>query len=132
MLQCTTEYPTPAEHVGLNLAEEYARHLPFMGGLSDHSGTIWPAFAAAVLGCQMVEVHVCWDKRQFGCDVESSITVDELEILCDGIRFIEQCKASPVDKDAAAERLKRDGDVSAYVDGKTRLEYDFINARMST
>lgn len=104
LLQCTTEYPCPAEHVGLN----NLRLLPmtrFDWGLSDHSGVIWPGIAAAVLGAHMLEVHVCWSKSQWGPDVAASLTFEELKQLVEGVRFVEKMMANPVDKDRMAETL---------------------------
>jgi N,N'-diacetyllegionaminate synthase len=105
VLQCTSTYPCPPERVGLNIMQRFREQ--FTGcavGLSDHSGTIWPGLAAVALGCDVLEVHVCFSKQEFGFDVESSITIDELARLVEGIRFIERAK-TPVDKDAMAREL---------------------------
>lgn len=115
--QCTTEYPTPAERVGMNFAAQQMRNICYLGGLSDHSGTIYPGIVAAYLGAACVEVHVCWDRRQFGADVQSSLTIDELAELCRGVRFAETMRRNPVDKDAVLDLLP---DISAYRDGKRR------------
>ncbi len=120
VLQCCTAYPTPPEWVGLNVAERFSRNLCYLGGISDHSGEIWPGVMAAVLGASMVEVHLCWDKRQFACDATSSLTIDQFTLMVRGIRYWERCRAHPVDKNKLAERLLRNGDVSAYVEGKRR------------
>lgn len=106
LLQCTSMYPTPAERVGLGEIE-CLRPWSDQGvvGLSDHSGTIWPSLAAVALGANIVEVHVCFSKAEFGFDVESSITIDDLAKLVEGVRFIEKAK-QPVDKDALARELE--------------------------
>jgi N-acetylneuraminate synthase len=75
-------------------------------GLSDHSGAIYAALAAAALGCDLVEVHVTLSRQMFGPDVTSSVTTAELRALVDGIRFIECARANPVDKDAAAREAE--------------------------
>ena len=122
ILQCTTQYPTPFERVGLNLLKGNCN------GLSDHSGTIYPSLAAAALGAEMVEVHVCWDKRQFGCDVRASISVDELCTLCEGVRATETMLANPVDKAKVLEELGDDVacyaglDRRPYKDGKPQFD----------
>lgn len=126
VLQCTTEYPTPADHVGMNWVQVYARNLCFRGGLSDHSGTIYPGIIATYLGARMVEVHVCWDKRQFGADATSSLTIDEFAQLCRGIRFAETMRRNPIDdKDRFNLGLP---DVSAYLDGKKREPHDLFSS----
>ena len=55
-------------------------------GISDHSATIWPCLRAAALGAEIFEVHVCFDRRQFGPDIPYSITIDELAQLAKGIK----------------------------------------------
>ena len=106
VLQCTSSYPCPPERVGLNQIKRLQAYFPNCPiGLSDHSGTIWPSLAAVTLGASIVEVHVCFSKAEFGFDVESSITIDDLAKLVEGVRFIEKAK-TPVDKDALARELE--------------------------
>ncbi|NIP69358.1 MAG: N-acetylneuraminate synthase, partial [Planctomycetales bacterium] len=106
-LQCTTEYPCPAEHIGLNQLTDSK-----FEGLSDHSGTIYPGICAAYLGAKMVEVHVCWDRRQFGADVGSSLTIDELSQLVEGIRFATAMRQNPVCKNRILKELD---DTQVYI-----------------
>jgi N,N'-diacetyllegionaminate synthase len=102
VLQCSSTYPCPPEKLGLNMLDVYRARYGCPVGLSDHSGTIYAALAAATLGCDLVEVHVTLSREMFGPDVTSSVTTAELRTLVDGLRFIERARASPVDKDAAA------------------------------
>ena len=103
LLQCSTRYPCPPEDVGLNLIEEFRQRYDCFVGLSDHSGTIYPGLAGATLGIDVLEVHMALSRKMFGPDVGSSVTTGELTQLVQGIRFIEQMLANPVDKNAAAE-----------------------------
>ena len=95
-LQCTSVYPCPPEQIGLSLVQQY-------GGLSDHSGTIWPGIAAAALGCQVLEIHVCFDRR-LGLDGSASLIMSELHSLVEGVRFVEAAM-QPVSKQAMALQL---------------------------
>jgi N,N'-diacetyllegionaminate synthase len=106
VMQCTTAYPCPPEKVGLNMVEELRQRYDCPVGLSDHSGTIYPALAAAVLAADIVEVHATFDRGMFGPDVPASVTMPELRQLVEGIRFIERMRAHPVDKDAMATEMK--------------------------
>ena len=107
VFQCTSMYPTPPEHVGLNILTELRARFPDCRvGLSDHSGTIFPSLAAVALGADVVEVHVCFSRAGFGPDVPASITLEELRELVRGVRFLERARAHPVDKDAMAVELK--------------------------
>jgi N,N'-diacetyllegionaminate synthase len=105
VLQCTSAYPVAPEQLGLNLITEFRHRYGPPVGLSDHSGTIFPGLAAVALGASIVEVHVAFDREQFGPDVAASITMGELANLVEGIRFIETALAHPVDKDVAASEL---------------------------
>ena len=88
-LQCVSKYPTPLS--------EARWHLPAFG-LSDHSGTPWPALDAMARGCPVIEVHFAIDKADAGNDAPVCLTTDELKLLCEA-------------RDGFAEmRSKRDGD----------------------
>jgi len=105
VLQCTTAYPCPPERIGLNMVPFFRERYGCFVGLSDHSGTIYPAIAAATLGAEVVEVHVTMSRGMFGPDVPASVTMEELRQLVDGIRFVERMRANPVDKDAIARDM---------------------------
>ncbi len=102
VLQCTTAYPCPPERIGLNLMQVFRERYECFVGLSDHSGTIYPGIAAAAMGADVLEVHVTMSRGMFGPDVPASVTMEELRVLVDGVRFVERMSAHPVDKDAAA------------------------------
>jgi N,N'-diacetyllegionaminate synthase len=105
VLQCTSAYPCPPEKVGLNLIPFFRARYGCQVGLSDHSGTVYPGLAGAVLGIAVLEVHVTLSREMFGPDVPASITTSELRQLVAGIRFIEKMIANPVDKDAMAVEM---------------------------
>lgn len=106
VLQCTSLYPCPPEKVGLNLIPVFRERYGCAAGLSDHSGTIYPGLAAAALGIEVLEVHVTLSREMFGPDVPVSLTTTELRQLVDGVRFIEQMNAHPLDKDALAIEMQ--------------------------
>lgn len=106
VLQCTTAYPCPPEKVGLRWISELRRRYQAPAGLSDHSGTIYPAVAAAGLGVELLEVHVTLSREMFGPDVPASVTTGELRQLVQGVRFIEQAMQATVDKNALATEME--------------------------
>jgi N-acetylneuraminate synthase len=105
VLQCTSMYPTPPEKVGLNLIPLFRERYGCAVGLSDHSGTIYPALAGATLGLDVLEIHVTLSREMFGPDVVASVTTAELRDLVRGVRFVETMRAHPIDKDALAADL---------------------------
>ena len=57
-----------------------------------------PSLAAVALGATVVEAHIVFDRRMFGPDASSSLTVDEFAGLVKGVRFLEAALANPLDK----------------------------------
>ena len=108
VLQCTTEYPTLAKNIGLNIITEmkkrYKRNLI---GLSDHSGNKNTMLAATTLGADLIEFHVVFDKKMFGPDSSSSIEINEVKELVDGIKFIRECINNPTNKDNTINKSVR-------------------------
>jgi N-acetylneuraminate synthase len=105
LLQCTSMYPCPPDKVGLSVLTDWRKRYGCPVGLSDHSGTIYAGLAAVALGCDVLEVHVIFNKDMGGFDASSSITIQDLGRLVYGARFIEKAK-QPVDKDALAKELE--------------------------
>ncbi len=105
LLQCTTRYPTSLEQVGLNVITSLRERFAVPVGLSDHSGTPYPALASLAAGVDLVEVHVTFDRRMYGPDTTSSLTFAELEMVCSANRAFATMRANPVDKDTEATAL---------------------------
>jgi N,N'-diacetyllegionaminate synthase len=105
ILQCTSMYPTPLEKVGLNVLTYLQRSFNCPVGLSDHSGVIMSSISAIVLGASIVEVHVTFDRRMFGPDSISSLTLNELAQLKLYSDQVYKIKSNEVDKDAMAQEL---------------------------
>ncbi|MBI1916530.1 MAG: N-acetylneuraminate synthase family protein [Planctomycetes bacterium] len=99
VLQCTSEYPCPPEHVGLNVMVEMRERYQLPVGLSDHTLTNHAAFAAVVLGASVIEKHFTLSRLMYGSDARHSAEPGEFAELVRGIRAIETMRASRVDKD---------------------------------
>lgn len=102
VFQCTTAYPCPPERLGLNLLAEMRSRYDCPVGLSDHSGRGCAGVAAAALGADAIEVHLCLHRRAFGPDVPASLTPEELANLAADLRFVHAATSHPLDKDASA------------------------------
>lgn len=110
LLQCTTAYPTPPSRVGLNvMAEMQSRYPGIAIGLSEHTASIATGIAAAALGAEILEFHAVFDRRMFGPDATSSLTIDEVRQLTLGVRHVEKMLSNPIDKSSNAQfqELKR-------------------------
>lgn len=78
ILHCTTQYPTNPEKIGFNNVTMIEEKLDVISGLSDHSGNPLTSFYALAKGCSILEVHVNFDRKMFGPDSPSSLTINEL------------------------------------------------------
>ncbi len=99
ILQCTTSYPTPPERIGLNVIGEMKQRYPGVGiGLSEHTSQVATGIAAVALGAEILEFHTVFDRRMFGPDASSSLTIDEVAALVRSVRFLEKALQHPIDK----------------------------------
>jgi N-acetylneuraminate synthase len=104
--QCTSMYPCPPQHVGVNMIEVFRDRYQCAVGLSDHSGTIFPGLIAASHGAEFLEVHVTMSREMFGPDVPVSLTMPDFKQLVEGVRFVEKMTANPVQKDDMARNMQ--------------------------
>lgn len=106
LLQCVSQYPAPLERVGLNVIDEYRSRYNCVTGLSDHTGTVFPALAAMARGADIIEIHVTFDRRMYGPDATSSLTFSEVSDLVKARDAFYIMQQNPVDKDVMADKLE--------------------------
>ena len=106
VLQCTSMYPTPLDKVGLNVIDDLRDRFDCPVGLSDHSGTVFPALAGMAGGIDLLEVHVTFHRRMFGPDVPASLTLEEMGFLVQARDAFHTMRRHPVDKDRLARELE--------------------------
>jgi len=99
VLQCTTAYPCPPDKWGLHLIQELKDKFNLTTGYSDHSGTPTACIAAASMGAEILEFHVVFDKRMFGPDASSSLSIDDVKYLVQAVRQVETAKNNPIQKE---------------------------------
>jgi N-acetylneuraminate synthase len=88
LMHCTSEYPTPHEHVRLGAIEQLRSTFGLPVGLSDHSLGIYTCLGAVALGAVALEKHFTVSRSWPGPDVPISIEPDELAELIKGSRAI--------------------------------------------
>lgn len=98
ILQCTTSYPTNPEQYGLNVIKELKDRYQVKVGFSDHSASIATCIAAVAVGAEIIEFHAVFDRRQFGPDSKSSLTIDEIASLVKYTNEINIALNNPIDK----------------------------------
>ena len=100
ILQCTTAYPTQPDQYGLNVIQELKQRYHVPVGFSDHSARIETCVAASVLGAEILEFHVVFDRQLFGPDSKSSLTISETKELVAAVRNIKTALENPIDKNS--------------------------------
>lgn len=90
LLQCTSEYPTPAEDIHLRALETIKQAFGTRVGLSDHTPGIHIAIAAVALGAELIEKHFTLDKNMVGPDHKASLEPKEFQSMVHCIREIEK------------------------------------------
>ena len=105
LMQCTSKYPTNMKEVGLNILHDFKKKYNCRVGLSDHSGSTSPSLAALASGFNVIEVHATFDRRMFGPDVSSSLTLEEIKSIVRFSKDLEIMRLNPINKDLVAEDL---------------------------
>jgi len=106
VLQCTSEYPCPPEHSGLNIMLEMKKRYQLPVGFSDHTEGIVIPVAAVTIGAEVIEKHFTLSKKMYGPDAKNSATPEEMKELVEGIRVVEVALSNKVYKNKIAESLK--------------------------
>ena len=90
VMQCTTEYPCPPEHLNLQIIPTLRDVYPKTNtGLSDHSNLLWPPVVAVALGATVIEKHLTYDTLAKGPDHAASITPPLFKEMVDMISGVE-------------------------------------------
>ena len=102
VMGCTSEYPCPDEHVGLNVLVEMRARYGLPVGLSDHTLHPYAAIAAVVLGATVIEKHFTFSRKMYGSDAAHSMEPHEFAEMVRGIRAVERILSNAVDKSDAS------------------------------
>ena len=93
ILHCTSQYPTPAEEVGLRRMARIAAAFGFPVGFSDHTEGSMAACGAVALGARWIEKHFTLDRGLPGPDHGMSEDPETLRRYIADIRAMEQMLA---------------------------------------
>lgn len=95
LLHCNTEYPTPDCDINLLAIKDLYKNFPdTVIGFSDHSVGYTAAIGAMALGIKVIEKHFTLDKNMPGPDHKASATPEELKLICDNVRRMENMLGS--------------------------------------
>lgn len=106
VLQCTSEYPCPPEHAGLNIMIEMKDRYQCPVGFSDHTLGVAVPLTAVVMGACMVEKHFTLSRQMYGSDAKNSTEPAEFAYLVESIRAAELAMYNKVSKNIKKEELE--------------------------
>tara|TARA_Y100000590_G_scaffold465650_1_gene638530 strand:+ start:362 stop:1354 length:993 start_codon:yes stop_codon:yes gene_type:complete len=116
LLQCSSQYPCQAEHVGLNVMSEMKKRFNVDVGFSDHTLGMAASISAVALGATVIEKHFTFSKYMYGSDAKHSMEPSEFQVFMNEIRFAERILHSPVDKN----------NIDPYLDMKKVFEKSIV------
>lgn len=89
LLKCTSEYPTPFEHVNLVTVPNMKETFGVRVGISDHTMGAEIAIAAVALGASVIEKHFILDRSLGGPDSAFSMQPEEFKSMVQAVRHVE-------------------------------------------
>ena len=89
VMQCTTEYPAPANEANLLAMVAMGEELNVPIGYSDHTLGTASSIAAVALGARVIEKHLTLDVNLPGPDHSASLEPHEFRAMVDSIRTVE-------------------------------------------
>lgn len=95
ILHCTSTYPSKAQDIHLQKINTLAQVFNVPVGLSDHSEGHFAAVGSIPFGASIIEKHFTLDHQLPGPDHWFSAQPDEMKMLVDGVRFVEQAIGQP-------------------------------------
>lgn len=134
LMHCTSEYPTPLEHVNLRCIETLQREFGLPVGLSDHTPGIQTSVAAVAMGACAIEKHFTLSRAMKGRDHAASLEPKGLEMLVEWIRNIETAMGDGVKVPAvgtveARQRLGRSLVAKVPIHPGTQIEQAMLELR---
>lgn len=94
LMHCTSTYPTPYEHVQLDVIPALRQTYGVPVGFSDHTLGSFMAFGAVGVGANLFEKHFTVSRSLPGPDQQGSMEPAELADVVRGIRAIEQARGA--------------------------------------
>jgi len=87
LMHCSIAYPTPLEKVNMGVIETFKKAFECEVGYSDHTAEIYDApLQAKLLGAEVVEKHITFDKNAKGPDHFFALDEKELKLMVNKIK----------------------------------------------
>jgi N-acetylneuraminate synthase len=106
LFQCRSQYPVPADKIGLNVIKEFTQRYGIPIGFSDHSTGVEMSIAAIALGAIAVEKHLTFSRNMYGSDASNALEPNEFSILATGARNVWTALQHSIIKDDISELME--------------------------
>lgn len=103
VLHATTEYPCPIDEVNLRAMHTISNAFEIKVGYSDHTQGIEVPIAAVAMGACVIEKHFTLDREMEGPDHNASLEPNDLRILVQSIRHVEQSLGDGIKRPTKSE-----------------------------
>lgn len=103
VLQCNTEYPTPAEDVNLKVMSTLKSAFNVRVGYSDHTIGDEVPVAAVALGAEVIEKHFTLDDTDEGPDHKASMMPNDFKEMVRKIRNVEKALGNSIKQPTPSE-----------------------------
>lgn len=91
ILHCNSSYPSFEDELDLNVIPNYKQRFPQLQiGFSSHCTSILPIIVANMLGADIIEAHITYDKLAEGTDHKCSLDIGDLSVLKSKMQRIEK------------------------------------------
>ncbi len=107
LFQCTSEYPSNKENIGLNIIDEFKKKFKCPAGLSDHSGNLMTLISAIASGSNAIECHIKLNGPKNNPDFSSSISLKELKFLVEFKNYFYELKNAKINKSSLSKQVKK-------------------------
>lgn len=104
LLQCTSNYPTPAQDAHLRVLQTFQKQFDLPVGFSDHCESHMPSVLSVAMGACVIEKHFTLDKTLPGPDHCCSLTPEEFKQLAEEISLASSYLGSCVKTPSKSER----------------------------
>jgi len=132
LLHCNSQYPTAFHDVNLRAMMKMGATLGCPVGYSDHTPGIEVPIAAVALGAIVIEKHFTLSKDMEGPDHKASLDPEELKLMVQGIRNIEESLGSSEKKPTTSEEENRGLARKSLVAARTIVKGEVFSAENLT
>jgi len=105
LLQCTSIYPAPSYLSNLNAMKTMEKRFNLITGYSDHTMGNHICLSAVSLGASIIEKHYTLDRSSEGPDHKFAIEPEELKLLMQEIREVEDAMGDGIKNGPREEEL---------------------------